>query len=59
MKKFLNILVATFLFLSGCSTSASPEDCDIAYDEIFYLYQTDQIYDEYFFSVRDFIEENC
>ena len=33
--------------------------CDKKNHELMYLYQTDQIYDEYFDSVRAFLRDNC
>lgn len=58
MKTISSVLISSVLLLNACS-SVSAEQCDQARDELMYLYQTDQINDEYFDSVRKFIKDNC
>ena len=59
MKIMSRILISGLILLTGCSSSVSQEDCDNAFDELLYLYQTEQDNDEYFYSVQEFIVENC
>jgi hypothetical protein len=58
MKTILSVVISSVLLLNACS-SVSAEQCDQVRDELMYLYQTNQIYDEYFDSVRAFLRDNC
>jgi hypothetical protein len=58
MKTISSVLISSVLLLTACSSTTS-EQCEIAMDELGYLYQTDQTNDEYFDSVRKFVRDNC
>ena len=58
MNTISSVLISSVLLLTACSSTTS-EQCEIAMDELGYLYQTDQTNDEYFDSVRAFLRDNC